>query len=340
MKFLARTAFALIIALSPVVANTAEAQFFGPLIPEECHCDDQVVVGDEGTKVDTAPDFGCVMQTIQNGFNLAISLIGIIFVIAIVIAGAQLVVSGGNPQKIQWAKDRIFSLIVGLVVFMCAWLLVDFVMKTLYDENAKLDGSSKFGPWNSILSSGGTAGRCIVATTPTSIISGSLDIVGGAPGTTDPGTGGGGGGGGGANCPVPNESTMVALPAAAVNGGGTIKATPTTVTNFLEMRAAAAKEGITLKVNSGYRSDAKQVQLWNQICGSGRCTGSVAKPCSMGGSGSNHNSGLALDIQVGCSNGQSGCNTKTYQWLKANGSKWGFRNALPTDPVHWSPSGR
>ena len=39
---------------------------------------------------------------------------------------------------------------------------------------------------------------------------------------------------------------------------------------------------------------------------------SVAVPCSLGGSGSNHSTGYAVDISVGCVNGQSRCNTKRY----------------------------
>lgn len=174
-----------ILALSPVSAETTHAAFFGPLIPEFCHCEDQKVEGSSET-VDTAPDFGCVMQTVQNGFNLTLSLISIAFVIALVIVGAQLVLSAGNPQKIQGARDRLMSLIIGLVVFLCAWLIVDYVMKVLYK------GDTEFGPWNEILA--GDAGgndRCIVATQPTSIISGTLDIITGGPGAGGGGTGGG-----------------------------------------------------------------------------------------------------------------------------------------------------
>lgn len=121
----------------------------------------------------------------------------------------------------------------------------------------------------------------------------------------------------------------------------------TAADKFNQMYMAAQKDGINLKLTSAYRSPADQLRIWNEngcklvnskaVCFGGK---SVAVPCQLGGNGSNHSTGYAVDINVGCINGQSNCNTKTYQWLKANGSKYNFNNNLPSDPVHWSPSGR
>jgi LAS superfamily LD-carboxypeptidase LdcB len=128
---------------------------------------------------------------------------------------------------------------------------------------------------------------------------------------------------------------MVALPASVVAGGSGL-ATPTTVQNFLAMRAAALQAGIDLKVTSAYRSDAEQLNQYNAVGGN---TALAAKPCSLGGPGSNHTSGTALDLTDGCTRGVPNCNTSAYNWLKANGSRWSFNNALPLDLIHWSPSG-
>ena len=110
---------------------------------------------------------------------------------------------------------------------------------------------------------------------------------------------------------------------------------------FKAMRAAALKDGVDLKVTDGWRPEKEQVDLFNKFCPTGTCgTKKAARPCTMDGNGSNHNSGTALDIAVGCGNPSSGCNTKTYQWLKKNGGTYGFLNNLPTDPPHWSPTGK
>lgn len=230
--------------------------------------------------------------------------------------------SATNPESRSQANKMLINAVVGICIVLSAWLIVDFVMKTLY--------GGQFGPWNSILISG-SGDSCIEAKPTSPLFSGNVFSVPG--GTTSTG---GGNAGTGVNCPVPDESTMVAFPSSVVVGGSG-KATDITVQNFMAMREAALRDGIDLKVTSAYRSDASQVTLWNQY---GQDPSKVAKPCSLGGEGSNHNSGTAIDIQVGCSNGTSNCNTATYRWLKQNGGSWNFRNALPNDPVHWSPSGR
>lgn len=140
--------------------------------------------------------------------------------------------------------------------------------------------------------------------------------------------------GGGSNCPAASPSQVVTIP------GTSFSARPEIVQKFVEMRDAAKADNITLTVKSGWRSEARQIELFNKLCPSGTCGATkAARPCTMDGDGSNHNSGNAIDIDVGCKNGSSGCDTATYRWLKTNGSKYGFRNNLPTDPPHWSPTG-
>ncbi|KND47250.1 MAG: Penicillin-resistant DD-carboxypeptidase [Parcubacteria bacterium C7867-004] len=296
------------IAFVPATAFAANATFFGPLVPEACR---------------SCPcGFAGVLQIIQNFMNLGISLSIIIATIIIAAGGFMYILSSTNPESRSKANKMLMNAVIGLLIVLSAWLIVDFVMKSLY--------GGQFGPWNSILRGGD---ECVVSRPTQRLFSGDLFVLPG--GITGGGVEQGTGNGTGPNCPVPAESTMVAFPAEAV-AGGSGKATPDTVANFMAMREAAKKDGIVLKVSSAYRSDAAQVSLWNSL---GRDTSKVAKPCSLGGGGSNHNSGAAVDIEVGCGNPSSNCNTATYKWLKANGGKWNFRNALPTDPPHWSPSG-
>jgi hypothetical protein len=127
-------------------AYAAEATFFGPLVSPECNCEVDGVV--------TAPDWGCVMQTIQNTINLTISLSIIIATLFILYTGFMFVASAGNPRTREQAKTRLMNVVVGIVVVLSAWLIVDFVMKTLYGEEGK------FGPWNSILQSTESDDQC------------------------------------------------------------------------------------------------------------------------------------------------------------------------------------
>jgi hypothetical protein len=290
----------------PIAAEAATANFFGPIISKECECPGK------------APDWGCVLQTAQNVINLGVSLAMIFFVLIFAYAGILLMASATNPGNKKIARNMLGAAVVGLMVALSAWLLVDFVMKALYNEGS-------FGPWNAILSDGSVQ-HCLVPRDPTV-----AEVVGGPTAGTseEPQTGSG------ENCPAADPAGMRVFPSAAVSGESE-SAAPTTVANFLAMREAALRDGIDLKVTDGYRSDAEQVVLWERY---NHDTSQVAKPCSLEGRGSNHNSGTALDINVGCSKTNSACNTPAYNWLKEHGAQWGFRNALSNDVVHWSPSG-
>lgn len=59
------------LAFAPVTTYAANATFFGPIIDPNCEC------------VGTAPDWGCVLQTVQNTVNLGISL-GVMFAVLII----------------------------------------------------------------------------------------------------------------------------------------------------------------------------------------------------------------------------------------------------------------
>ncbi len=137
----------------------------------------------------------------------------------------------------------------------------------------------------------------------------------------------------GPNCPAALESSMVQIP------GTSFKARSNIANNFVRMRTAAAAAGITLKVSSGWRSEAVQVGIWkSKGCdvNPANCISKAARPCSYGGTGSNHNSGNAVDISM-----PNNTTNPTFMWLKNNGSKFGFYNNLGArDVFHWSPSGR
>jgi hypothetical protein len=255
-----------------------------------------------------------------------IGILFIIFAILVAVAGARLVTSGGNQSAKEAAKSSLTNAIIGIIIILAAWLLVDTIMRALLGNSGQFTGG---GPWSEVAcqrQESPSFQQFQVAEIEHVIRSGGEHSVASAATA---------GSGGGSNCPAATEDTVVTIP------GTSFKARPEIAENFVRMREAAKSDGITLTVTSGWRSEATQVRLFNQICPGGTCgRRKAARPCSMDGNGSNHNSGLAIDISVGCGNGQANCNTRTFNWLKQNGEQFGFRNNLPTDPVHWSPSGR
>jgi MYXO-CTERM domain-containing protein len=95
-----------------------------------------------------------------------------------------------------------------------------------------------------------------------------------------------------------------------------------TANAFLTMAKAAEAAGITLKINSGFRTMAEQQYFYNcyKNCNCNSCNQAAAPGYS------NHQSGHALDINTG---GGAGA------WLNANGGKFGFKATVAGEPWHW-----
>lgn len=72
----------------------------------------------------------------------------IIFAIIMLMAGFGLVTSGGNPSAKSAAKDKFMNAIVGLIIVLSAWLIVDTIMRgVLADRDGTIDG---WGPWSEV----------------------------------------------------------------------------------------------------------------------------------------------------------------------------------------------
>jgi hypothetical protein len=206
-------------------------------------------------------------------------------------AGVKLVTSGGNPGALQAAKDSFVNALIGLIIVFAAWLIVDTLMKALVGP-ADNPGALKLTTgqhkgylfWAEIeCTAQVTPRRANVVYVDLPNLEADAAIVDGTDALPVPP------GGTGANCSV-NESTLVTIP-----GQSGQRATADTVNRFVSMQRRLAAQGIALSVTSSYRSDADQTKLWNDcpICQSER---TIARPCSKGGNGSAHTSGLALDL--------------------------------------------
>lgn len=63
--------------------------------------------------------------------NLALGLVGIIFVLLILLGGARFMFSGGNKEKVSEAKKTLFNAIIGLIIIFTAYSIVNFVISGL-----------------------------------------------------------------------------------------------------------------------------------------------------------------------------------------------------------------
>lgn len=301
----------------PNVAIAANLPLLDPnfsIVPEQCRS--QCPCGE-----------AAVLQTLQSLMNVAISLAVIAIVFFIVWAGFSFVMSAANAEARAGARKMLTNAIIGMVIVLAAWLIVDFIMKSLYNEE------TAWGPWNKILEFEGD----------TCILSQDIKKIEGLPGVVDtivnvggqgPGATPGGAGpapAGGDKCaPIPDSQLE------AIDSAGH-KLIPSMAERFKSMKAEAAKDGVTLTVVSAYRSPDDQLRAWNNngcrlvnsrtVC----AVRTAAVPCSLGGKGSNHSLGTAVDIRL------SG---NVYNWLRANAGRYGFYNELSNDLPHWSSSGR
>jgi hypothetical protein len=63
-----------------------------------------------------------------------IGVLLVVFSIIVAVAGFGLATSGGNPEAKSAAKSKIMNALIGLVIVLAAWLLVDTVMKALLTD--------------------------------------------------------------------------------------------------------------------------------------------------------------------------------------------------------------
>lgn len=127
MKF-----FTLILSVLFVVSvapDSASAQGVASLVPQ---C--------EGTSCSAC-------HFVELGNNLVSWLIGVItvlFAVLMAVAGFGLVTSGGNPSALQAAKDKFTNGLIGFLIVLSAWLLIDTLMRGLLGNNGEIQG---WGPW-------------------------------------------------------------------------------------------------------------------------------------------------------------------------------------------------
>lgn len=70
-----------------------------------------------------------------------ISLLGVIAVIVLVYAGFRMVVSAGNEAEWTKAKELFTNVVIGIVIILAAWLIVDTIMRVLTGKGLEVWGT-------------------------------------------------------------------------------------------------------------------------------------------------------------------------------------------------------
>lgn len=115
--------------------GAASAQLSGPLVPcdgPECQACHVVELG-------------------QNILNFLVAIAAFVAVLIFSYAGILMLTAAGNEGQISKARGMFGNVVIGIIIVLAGWLIVDTVMKQAFVES-DLDESTRstFGPWNQI----------------------------------------------------------------------------------------------------------------------------------------------------------------------------------------------
>jgi hypothetical protein len=129
------------------------------IVPIASAANEQAFPGDEGPRglvpcgdrSDGGLDSSCQLCHLvalgQDLISLAIFVSVIIATIVVVWAGFLYLTAGGDPGKISTAHGLFGKVVIGFLIVLTAWFVVDTLMKALLPGKA---GDVGFGPWNQV----------------------------------------------------------------------------------------------------------------------------------------------------------------------------------------------
>jgi len=135
----------------PHFAHAAAIPFLGPIIDQSWTV--------SSTGIQCALGWGAVLMVVNNVIRFLVT-IAVVFVAPIMIAyaGFLYVVNSMNPSGISKAKGILLNTIIGIIIALAGYLIVDAVMAVL---TTKIDGSTTFAHnWASLITSG-SAPTCL-----------------------------------------------------------------------------------------------------------------------------------------------------------------------------------
>ena len=143
------------ISLTPTVAaeqGWVESMIGRPLIPTECTGDPSPDVNDCGLNE--------VLQVIVNVSKLIVAFAGSAALLVFTYGGVMWIIAAGSPEKIEQGKTAMVSAVIGIVIILSAWLIVNFtilaVTKGTIGETGQIFDRDWFSPPSSKKSTSGS----------------------------------------------------------------------------------------------------------------------------------------------------------------------------------------
>lgn len=110
--------------LRSTVAATA-----GVLLPAMAHAD-LIYSSDRPSSIPAQTDFRIVILRI---INYVLTFVGLIAVGFLIYAGFLYLFAGANPDGTKKAKEIIFNSIIGIIIILLSWVIVNTVITQLSD---------------------------------------------------------------------------------------------------------------------------------------------------------------------------------------------------------------
>ena len=123
-----------------IIAIFAMGMFLSPIVKADTEADTEagsdpfgidIIESGEGTDGGIALGDQDLRVTITNIINVALSLLGIVAVVVILIGGFKWMTAGGNDDQVTVARKWIFSGIIGLAIILSAWAIARFALTSL-----------------------------------------------------------------------------------------------------------------------------------------------------------------------------------------------------------------
>ena len=77
-------------------------------------------------------DGASLTEIVQSILNWIFGIIGIVAVVMVIIGGFNLMTSSGDPGKVKKGKDTILYGIIGLIISLLAFAIVNFVLNGIF----------------------------------------------------------------------------------------------------------------------------------------------------------------------------------------------------------------
>ncbi len=89
------------------------------------------------------------IELVQRILNFIVMIASGIAVLLFSYAGFLMLTAAGNTGKIEKGKGVFMNVLIGIVIVLAGWLIIDTIMKAMFEGSA-LSGTQGFGGWNEI----------------------------------------------------------------------------------------------------------------------------------------------------------------------------------------------